>query len=399
MGFGKKVLEQASANNQAFSVVQPSVSTQPLAMSLMSASVPNNVQQTQVASLGTVHQTYNQPSYKPFSLSFQSNPSSVQQNQQPPLVFTQLNEPQQTQFQPPPVFTQPNQQQQYNGNKYYGVVLDYLTKCVNENRWNKIYPQHRIVEIAKNVSNINFDKVATDNNMKNIEFILELSKLALVDVVLLCDDSGSMIACDYGERWNSDLKMILKYISKIICLFDTDGITLRFFNTSERPEFDNINSPEKIDSIVAGVHPSGGTPIGESLRRKITSPFFNIIRGVNLETIKPLVVIIITDGEPTDNYSNSVETVITSTKNDLLSKGFSGTEVSYSFVQVGKDKNAQAFLDSIDNSSTIGDVVDATSYFEFEEEQCRSKGFSLSVELYIIKLLLASFNRSWDDMD
>ncbi len=51
--------------------------------------------------------------------------------------------------------------------------------------------------------------------------------LALYDVVIFCDDSGSMAFEEGGERVN-DLKVILGRVAEVATLFDHNGINIRF---------------------------------------------------------------------------------------------------------------------------------------------------------------------------
>lgn len=54
------------------------------------------------------------------------------------------------------------------------------------------------------------------------ELALDLATLALYDIVLLADDSGSMVSEEGGEHVN-DLKLILGRVAEVATLFDDDG--------------------------------------------------------------------------------------------------------------------------------------------------------------------------------
>jgi hypothetical protein len=62
------------------------------------------------------------------------------------------------------------------------------------------------------------------------ELAVDLSGLALYDIVILADDSSSMAFEEQGERID-DLKMILNRVAEVATLFDQDGITIRFLNS------------------------------------------------------------------------------------------------------------------------------------------------------------------------
>lgn len=55
-----------------------------------------------------------------------------------------------------------------------------------------------------------------------LELAHDLATLALYDIVIFADDSGSMIFEEGGERIN-DLKLILGRVAEVATLFDDDG--------------------------------------------------------------------------------------------------------------------------------------------------------------------------------
>lgn len=68
-------------------------------------------------------------------------------------------------------------------------------------------------------------------------------------------------------------------------------------------------------------------------------------------------------------------------------------------VQVGKDQRAQAFLAKLDKSRDVGDVIDCTSYYELEAEEFRKKGIDMTVELWLVKMMVGAFDDSYDAED
>lgn len=73
--------------------------------------------------------------------------------------------------------------------------------------------------------------------------------------------------------------------------------------------------------------------------------------------------------------------------------------VAIQVAQVGKDENARRFLAKIDNDPAIGPYVDATSYFELEQEEMRQKGVDLTPELWLLKMMVGAIDKSYDEMD
>jgi hypothetical protein len=58
-----------------------------------------------------------------------------------------------------------------------------------------------------------------------VELAVDLCALALYDIVIYADDSGSMESGD-GERIQ-DLKLIVAKVAEVATLFDDDGIEVR----------------------------------------------------------------------------------------------------------------------------------------------------------------------------
>lgn len=55
-----------------------------------------------------------------------------------------------------------------------------------------------------------------------LELAHDLATLALYDIVIFADDSGSMVFEEGGERIN-DLKVIMGRVAEVATLFDEDG--------------------------------------------------------------------------------------------------------------------------------------------------------------------------------
>ena len=92
----------------------------------------------------------------------------------------------------------------------------------------------------------------------------DVVKLALYDIVLYVDDSGSMAFEEEGERIK-DLRVILERVAFAATLFDKDGISIRFMNTdlsqmrdnNGRPLQDGIATEAQIDNVMRGVQFKG----------------------------------------------------------------------------------------------------------------------------------------------
>ena len=100
---------------------------------------------------------------------------------------------------------------------------------------------------------------------------------------------------------------------------------------------------------------NGMTPLGTNLNQKIIQPF--LMGGINNRNLqKPILVIIITDGEPTGEPQSTVAQVIKNAKNMSMNSPYGPGAIAFEFAQVGKDQAAQAFLGQLDKDP-------GTSYF------------------------------------
>ncbi|KAI5783931.1 hypothetical protein DFH27DRAFT_487748 [Peziza echinospora] len=214
--------------------------------------------------------------------------------------------------------------------------------------------------------------------------------LKTFDTVFLVDDSPSML---YQSRWADTFEALIS-ISEIATQYDTDGIDIHFLNAPEHDTL-GVKSPEHVREIFSRVHPvsGGSTPMGarldELLRNYIDryrrareealaaitppvntsgegqqqqqqTPIIGPPRLSNL--IKPLNIVVITDGDATDDP----ESVIVSAARELERLNAPLTQVGIQMFQVGGDPEAAEFLRGLDDDLVevygIRDMVDTTPY-------------------------------------
>jgi hypothetical protein len=246
-------------------------------------------------------------------------------------------------------------------------------------------------------NNVNFDAIAAEWRLP-VDLALDLCSLALYDVVIYADDSGSM----QGSRWNSDLKTVVHRAAGISTQFEPNGISVRFMN--HHHDRDNVRTEADVMALISDVQPSGGTPIGTSLRSKVVDRYLDSLRsaGSDWTRLKPLLVITITDGEPQGEPHDTLASTILHGRSTLQSMGFVGDEIAYQFAQVGDDEEAQRFLMHIHDHQKIGQFVDTTSNYEWESEKWarHSGGRALMTpDLYLLKLLVGAIDNSWSIHD
>lgn len=161
-----------------------------------------------------------------------------------------------------------------------------------------------------------------------------------------------------GERI-SDLKVILSKVAFAASLFDDDGVQVRFMNSSEQGN--GIRTEQEVNDLVSRVRFSGLTPMGEKLRDKILQPLV-LGPAKSGQLRKPVLIITVTDGHPTDDEKNDIFHIIKTATRDLARNPHYGKgAVSYQFAQVGNDLKAREFLGRLDEDPEVGPLVDCTS--------------------------------------
>lgn len=123
--------------------------------------------------------------------------------------------------------------------------------------------------------------------------------LSSFDTIFLIDDSGSMA----GSRWN-ETRQALEAITPICTAHDADGIDIVFLNTRDNEHYHNVVSTSSIREIFSSVSPRGGTPTGQRLDQ-ILKPYLRRYEA-NPNGTKPINIICITDGEPSDDVESPI---------------------------------------------------------------------------------------------
>jgi hypothetical protein len=161
-----------------------------------------------------------------------------------------------------------------------------------------------------------------------------------------------------GERID-DLKLILARVAFATSLFDEDGIQVRFMNSPDQGN--NIRSEQQVNEMIARTRFSGLTPMGRELQNKILAPLV-LQNARNGSLRKPVLVITITDGQPTGESSADLAKIIKNASDELARNPRYGKgALAFQFAQVGNDLKAREFLSKLDEEPTIGDIIDCTS--------------------------------------
>ncbi|KAK4994754.1 hypothetical protein LTR28_000758, partial [Elasticomyces elasticus] len=228
----------------------------------------------------------------------------------------------------------------------------------------------------------------------------DIVKLALYDIVLYIDDSGSMQFEENGERIK-DLKLILERVAFAATLFDEDGIDIRFMNDDPPPDMvQNVRTTQQIEGLVQNHRFKGLTPMGTALRKKVVEDILvsRLRQGV---LRKPLLIITITDGQPAGEPQDAVFDTVKYAVSEASRSQYGVGAVAFQFAQVGNDEKAREFLAKLDNDPQVGQMVDCTSNYENESAEMLKANppVDLTPDLWMIKLILGAIDPSYDTKD
>jgi hypothetical protein len=207
--------------------------------------------------------------------------------------------------------------------------------------------------------------------------------LSSFDTVFLIDDSGSMA----GRSWRETSKA-LESITPICTAHDADGIDIYFLNARDSAWYHNVTTPSTVSEIFSAVRPQGGTPTGQRLNQ-ILKPYLARY-AANPEGTKPLNIIIITDGEPSDD----VESPIISAAKKLDKLDAPAWQVGIQFFQVGNEPGAREHLKQLDDDleeiagTDLRDIVDTVPFTGNGNQELNADG--------VLKVVLGSVVRRLD---
>jgi Mg-chelatase subunit ChlD len=178
------------------------------------------------------------------------------------------------------------------------------------------------------------------------------------------DDSGSMRFEENGERIK-DLQLILQRVTYAATLFDNDGISVRFMNSTPPPHLINgIRDDKQVETLMQSLQYKGLTPMGTELRKRVIDELV-VGKARSGELRKPVLVIVLTDGQPSGEPDSAIFDTIRYTNAQLQQSRYGAGAVAFQIAQVGNDQEARAFLAKMDRDPVIGGLVDCTSSGSF----------------------------------
>ncbi|KID75815.1 uncharacterized protein G6M90_00g048840 [Metarhizium brunneum] len=224
------------------------------------------------------------------------------------------------------------------------------------------------------------------------------ANLANFDTILLIDDSGSMA----GSLWR-EAQDALKSIAEIVTMYDEDGIDMYFLNhkSSQTPSdrykakggYYNVARKDVIETIFGNVSPYGATYTGRRLEQ-ILLPYMRKLASANdVDDVKPINLIVITDGAPSDNPEQAILQVAKA----LDQQAAPSYQVGIQFFQIGSDSSATSALQQLDDGLGrygVRDIVDTVSCQWEDAGRHRAKRLTGDA---ILKVVLGAVDKRLDE--
>ncbi|KAK1849689.1 von willebrand factor [Colletotrichum chrysophilum] len=195
--------------------------------------------------------------------------------------------------------------------------------------------------------------------------------LSSFDTIFVVDDSGSMS----GRSW-PEVQGVLRAVTPVCTAHDADGIDLYFLNHKTTASgsaregkaaggYYGIKRADTVEGIFTSVRPRGATPTGQRLH-SILKPYLQLLdsKKHDVESVKPINIIVITDGAPSDDVES---TIITAAKKlDKLDAPLH--QIGIQFFQVGNEPGAREALRELDDDlfdrvdGDLRDMVDTATW-------------------------------------
>ncbi|KAL2859122.1 uncharacterized protein BJX67DRAFT_368940 [Aspergillus lucknowensis] len=228
----------------------------------------------------------------------------------------------------------------------------------------------------------------------------QYSFLRTFDIIFVVDDSTSM----RGKRWG-EAEDAIAAIAPICVHYDSDGIDICFLNHRNHDRaapnggYKNVTDASGVQEIFKSVSPRGATPVGTRLHQILT-PYMRDLSRLTSQgresELKPLNIIVITDGVFTDD----AESVIVDVARQLDHPNVRAVpwQVGIQFFQVGDDEPAREYLQKLDDelvrrksSDGIRDIVDTVPWKGDRGRVLDAEG--------ILKCVLGAVNKKYDERE
>ncbi len=207
------------------------------------------------------------------------------------------------------------------------------------------------------------------------------------EIIILCDDSGSMkttVNNSNRTRWD-ELRDIVKIVLEIGTIFDLTGVDIHFLN---RPSIYNVTDPDCVDDIFS-VPPRGYTPLVPALKYIFQLPPTR--RGND----KKALVFIATDGAPTDDKGN----INFNDLERLMNEERHSETTHIMFLICTDDPTCVQYLTEWDRKMVNVDVTDNFNAERDKIRRFRGPNYPFSKGDYIVKALVGAIDPEIDNIN
>lgn len=223
--------------------------------------------------------------------------------------------------------------------------------------------------------------------------------LSEFDTVFIIDDSESMSwPSGRGIKPWDEVADVLRAITPICTKYDSDGIDIYFLNHKSRRTatgkasggYYNIRSASDVTCIFDRTRPNFRTPTGKRLEDVLGAYMQQYRVNPTSPNLKPLNVIVITDGVPTD----CPEGVLSNVASELTRLHAPASQLGVQFFQVGTELSAKESLIDLDDGMKQDagrDIVDAVTF----DDAARRGGNTLTAD-GVLKVVLGAVVRRLD---
>lgn len=263
------------------------------------------------------------------------------------------------------------------------------TDIISSTQQTQINQSISIQELSK------FDLLVKRNELNSTVANLLYDILSTCEVVLLCDDSDSMIspiaeegtdpfAPTSSTRWR-ELKKLASIIIQFITAIKETGLDIYFLN---RDKICGVNTIVGLQDTF-NKPPTGGTNLVKSLME-----IYNDKKDIL--SYKKLLIVVITDGEPVDGTNNARDN-LRSTIEYMVSN--SNNNLHLSFTECTDNAEDMSYLDQWN-----GNIFNFDNTDDYREELQRVKltqgtKFKFDYTDYVVKILLCTFVRYYFNLD
>ncbi|KAI9768494.1 MAG: hypothetical protein M1840_004904 [Geoglossum simile] len=230
--------------------------------------------------------------------------------------------------------------------------------------------------------------VETADKFEHPELFPKLTKLWFYKIIILCDDSWSMVD---DRRWET-LKDILQRVAGLVnVLKPQEGMSMRFLNYDNDEHFDDLKDAEEVEEIVKWLNPNGETRLGGVLDEKVVQPMITG-KAISGNFKQPVIVLIITDGEPTEERDTLKNTIAKCKKHPAL-KPYGDAAVIFLISQVGSSVGATQFLAGLERDPDVGNMVFCTSEKLDEQAHALSQWGNREYTAWLIDLFATALQK------